>query len=258
MQYQPIQQKGLLKIPAWCYEDTPIDYDYVEDEEIFVRIIQNHSIKIDYEKYRDLRKVSYFACRWYPLLIEAKIPTIKSVLLRSSPLDLREDLSDYFQAHPDKWFVRLCGASPKDVDWTCIFDNSNDTADTLMRSHRTLNIMQTYDHCHLFLREVVDLLNECRCIVHQRKVRAISVYNQTKKQAELEASVIKFFDTYSQDLPYNSCVLELGWEDNYTKPFIIEINSFGTDGWAGASLFDWHAEKWLLYHAEKPVFRYYH
>lgn len=203
-----------------------------------------------------MRKTSYFACRWYPQLIKASIPTIQSVLIRSTPLDLRADLLDYFQEH-SQTFVRLCGASPKDVDSTCIFNNAHAAADALMRSNRTLNIMQNYDHCHLFLREVVDLLNESRCIVHQRKLRAVSVYENTEEKAQLEASVINFFAHYAKDLPYNSCVLELGWKQNYDNAFIIEINSFGVDGWAGASLFDWNSESWLLYHADKPEFRYY-
>jgi hypothetical protein len=254
MYYQPVQLNNLLKIPSWCYEDTPIDYDYIEDEEIFVRVIDQHEVQIDYQKYRDLRKTTYFACCWYSQLIDADIPTIPSLLIKSSIMDLRADLTEHFQDQQSQ-FVRLCGSSPKDVHLTCIFNNAKNAANTLMRSNRTLNIMQTYNHCHLFLRKVVNLLNESRCIVHERQVRAVSVYQKVveTEKAALEKSVTQFFEKYGEDLPSNSAVIELGWENNYHSPFIIEINSFGVDGWAGASLFDWDSESWLLYHSEKPV-----
>jgi hypothetical protein len=251
--YQPIYENGILKIPYWCFEDTPIEYTQIEETtfgEIFI------SDSLSGNEYRDCQKKSYFACRWYPQLVEAGIPTIKSFIISSSIHDLRADLIDNFSL--DYSFVRLCGCSPKDVDFTCIFNSGKAAADALIRSQRTLNIIQNYHHCHLFLRQPIDLLNECRCIVHQRAISVYQYVDSNEERKQLESSSIDFFEKYGKDLPYNSAVIELGWSisTGYHNPFIIEINSFGITGWAGASLFDWNSEMMLLYHTCKPIFRY--
>ena len=256
--YKPTVNNNKLYIPEWCYEDTPIDYDYKENE-YYVRIINNNEdrLKIDYDKYRNIRKTSYFACRWYPELIKKNIPTIPSILIRSTIYDIRSDINDIMKKNPNYKFVRLCGASPKDVTYIPIFSNYKDAADCIYRSNRTMDIVKNFDHCHLFLRKVVDLENECRCIVHNRKLRAVSIYFwiPENKRKEVENSIISFFNNYGEILPYNSSVLELGWnKDN--KPFIIEFNSFGIDGFAGSSLFDWDLETNICYFSHKPHFRY--
>jgi hypothetical protein len=248
--YKPTVDNNKLYIPDWCHEDTPIDYDYVEDNH-YVRIINNEDrIIIDYNKYRNIRKTSYFACRWYPELIKKNIPSL---------YDIRSDLKDIMESNPDYKFVRLCGSSPKDVIDVPIFNNYKDAADCIFRSNRTMNIARNFDHCHLFLRKVVKLKNECRCIVHDRKVRAVSMYFwiPEDERVEIENSVITFFNNYGDKLPYNSSVLELGWVDNKVhEPFIIEFNSFGIDGFAGSSLFDWDIETDKLYFSNIPEFRY--
>jgi hypothetical protein len=49
--------------------------------------------------------------------------------------------------------------------------------------------------------------------------------------------------------------MELGLEEG-GFPFIVEFNSYGIDGFADASLFDWDLEYPILYHSQEPVFRY--
>lgn len=263
--YKPTEVDGSLVIPEWCYQDTPIEIDEVHDG-FYVRHLQKEArLSIDAAKYRNIRKTSYFACRWYPELTKEGVPVIESVLIRSSLYDIRNDLVDAFSEFPEYCFVRLCGSSPKDVVELPIFSDPNKAADAIMRSQRTLNIMKNYDHAHLLLRKEVTLENECRCIVHDRKLRAVSVYTWIPEQDRkaLEASVLEFFERYADKLPYNSSVLELGWEPPeephpsvYQDPFIIEFNSFGIDGFAGASLFDWKKETKLLYHSHEAEFRY--
>lgn len=255
--WEPWESDGCLYIPDWCYEDTPIEYDDVMGTVFIRKIEKDGRLSIDKEKYRDIRRTSYFACRWYPELIAAKIPTVSSIISRTSPGDVRADLKELMMNNPDYRFVRLCGSSPKDVVQVPIFRKSGDAADAIYMSQRTLSIMMNYDHCHLFIRRVVPIHNECRCFIHKRILRAVSVYNDEINKEALETSVETFFAKHGIDLPYNSCVAEIGWTNNsYTDPFLIEFNSFGVDGFAGGSLFDWHSEQPIMYLSERVVFRY--
>lgn len=255
--WEPWEKDGYLHIPDWCYEDTPLNYDSIEDD-VFIRKIEKADrVSIDKVKYRDIRRTSYFACRWYPALVTADIPTIPSVLARSSTHDLRADLKELMSEYPTYRFVRLCGNSPKDVVEVPIFHRAGEAADAIFRSQRTLSTMQNYDHCHLFLRKDINIHNECRCFIHKRRLRAVSVYNAEENTDALEASLLAFFDRYAEFLPYNSCVAEVGWtSEEYVDPFIIEFNSFGVDGFAGSSLFDWDSEQHTLYLSTQPEFRY--
>ena len=255
--YRPITFEDKLYIPDWCHEDTPIDYDY-KDGNHYVRLINNpERIKMDYTTYKNIRRSTYFACRWYPELIKNSIPTIPSIIIRSNLYDIREDLKDALEQYPDYKFVRLCGSSPKDVIDIPIFNNYKEASDAIYRSNRTMNIAKNYDHCHLFLRKVIELDNECRCIVHNKELRAVSMYHwiPDKERIEIENNIKHFFEKYKSKLPYNSTVLELGWGKN-KEPFIVEFNSFGIDGFADSSLFNWDNETNFLYFSKTPVFRY--
>lgn len=263
-QYRPVTVNRKLYVPRWCYKDTPIPF---ESREGGFYVCDAPDADGAYNSYRNKRRESYFACKWYQRLKDNGIPVIDSQLISSSIHDLREDLKEAFGDFPEYRFVRLCGASPKDVVDPCVFATAKNASDAIMRSQRTLSIMRSH-HCHLFLRRVVELENECRCIVHDRAVRAVSVYEWVpeKERAALEKSIYSFFDSYGATLPYNSCVVEIAWEKGgrdpgitegkYEAPFVVEFNSFGIDGFAGASRFDWDSEYPLLYHASKPVFRY--
>lgn len=250
---KPYIHEKQLYIPDWCFEDTPVDSatkvgDYYvcnEDE-------------LSYAKYRDMRKMSYFACRWYPHLVQNGVATIASSLIKTTMLELRESLKEEWTGTQN--FVRTCGSSPKDIVELAVFSTPKRAADALMSSQRTLNIMQNYSHdgsTHLFVRDAVTIENECRCFIHKRKLRAVSVYNYIwEHQRKLfETSIVDFCEHYSELLPYNSCVMELGLNDG-EFPFVIEFNSYGIDGFAGASLFDWHREFPILYYSETPEFRY--
>lgn len=244
--YKPEFIDEKLYIPSWIYEDTPVDYDYVEND-CYV------TSKMDYESYRNLRRISYFACRWYPLL--KGTPTIESVILKTDIYDFRADLKQLMNQYPDYKFIRLCGGSPKDVVHVPVFGSSDRAADALINSSRTRNIIQNYHHFHLFIRRVVTIHNECRCFIHQHQLRAVSVYEKVDNKDNLEKSLINFFENYQ--LPYNSCVAEIAWSsDTYSNPFLVEINSFGVDGFADGSLFNWDLDKEILYHSIIPVFRY--
>lgn len=249
---RPYTQDGKLRVPRWCAEDTPVPKEAILEADEWV-------CDISYEDYRKQRRMSYFACRWYPHLVANGIPTIPSNLINTTMLDLREDLLDNWK---DRQFVRLCGGSPKDLVEVPIYNNPGKAANDLMRSQRTLNLMHNYSHngkCHLFIRDIVDIDYECRCFVHQHKLRAVSVYQyiEPPKRPDYEQQILEFAELYQAKLPYNSCVMELGLYDG-EFPFVIEFNSFGIDGFADASLFDWDREYPILYHSQKPEFRYPH
>jgi len=287
---RPYTKNGKLHIPAWCVEDTPLPLrETTEGDDtltgiparcegdLVVTIDEDEHIctGLEYEDYRKLRRMTYFACNWYPRLIEQAIPTISSKLIRTSMLDLREDLRDHFTGEAQlsmndleaeglapRWFVRLCGSSPKDMIDVPIYSNPDKACDDLMRSQRTLKIMTNYSHdnkFHLFLRDVVDIDYECRCFIHEHRLRAVSVYQfiTPEQRKEFEVMILDFMEEYQDRLPYNSCVMELGMEEG-GFPFVVEFNSFGIDGFADASLFDWDRECSILYHSTAPEFRYPH
>lgn len=237
--YSPSVIDRHLLIPNWCYEDTPVEY--------LRRTREGYDCDISYEEYRELRRKSYYACVWYPKLINEKIPVIDSVLV--SLQDLQQAMIDY----PDYKFVRTCGSSPKDLG-DCIYNTYEAAHKALMQSRRTLDIF-SQAHYHILLREVVKIEVECRCFVHQRKLRAVSIYCYLNNE-ELEMfkeSLVEFFELYGDKLPYNSAVVEVCKVDDF--PMIVEFNSFGVDQYSGASLFDWDEDKEILYNSTEPVFR---
>lgn len=258
MYYRPSTKNNLLYIPDWCISDTDVDI-LLHKEIIIENGIKYHVFdNLDYTSYKNKLKKSYFACRWYPILIKNNIPTISSILIKSNILDLREDLNDYYsnmKSKSDK-FIRLCGSSPKDIVDIPIFSNYKTATNALMNSQRTQNIIKNYNHCHLFIRDVVNINIECRCFIHDYKLRAVSVYSyiELEKRNEYEEMINEFCIIYKNVLPYNSCVMELGIDIDF--PYIIEFNSFGIDGFADASLFNWDTEYNILYHSQEPEFRY--
>lgn len=255
MKLRPCTKDSKLYIPSWCIDDTPIPdkYDFTISDVYYV------CDNLSYDEYKKMRKMTYFACKWYPYLIKNNIPTINSNLISTTMLDLREDLSDNWK-EGDKKFIRTCGSSPKDMIDVPIFANPKRAADSLMRSARTLNIMHNYSHLgktHLFIRDVATIDYECRCFIHDHKLRAVSVYQyiELDKRSEFEEYILDFMQLYEDKLPYNSCIMELGLEEG-GFPFVVEFNSFGIDGFADASLFDWNKEYPILYYSEKVEFRY--
>lgn len=230
--YAPVVKSGKLYIPDWCLEDTPAP-----------------NPEISYERYRALRRQSYYACRWYPHLVQENIPTLDSQLVDF------DDLQEAMARFPEHRFVRTCGSSPKDVT-VPIFQNATEAYRALTTSKRTSETLNQ-GHRHLLLREVVKILIECRCFVHQRQLRAVSIYCylEPAELATFQEQIIEFFDLYGPKLPYNSAVVEVCMAEGYDFPLIVEFNSFGIDQFAGASLFDWDRDKEILYHSSEPVFR---
>lgn len=235
-----------LFIPNWMLEDAPIDNKFIISRKEGCTITT-----IGYQEYKDLHRSAYFACRWYPKLIDSKVPVISSELKLTTFLDLRGSLS---QMLTEKKFVRLCNASPKDIIDVPIFSDPNEAVNAIQNSQRC-----KYTHpdgnIHLFVRDVVDIRIEARCFIHQHKLRAISVYQfiPLEDRKEYEESILDFFELYIDKLIYNSCVVEIGLDD---FPFVIEFNDFGIDGYAGASLFDWDTDASILYASMIPEFRY--
>ena len=249
--YKPVVHKdGSLMIPRWCFEDTGIKYSKID--------AKSYYCDTDYDEYHNLRRISYFACNWYKYLLSHNVLTIPSILKESTVSELQQDLGELMTKYPEYKFVRLCGSSPKDVSDTCIFSDPIEAVNALLSSERTLAIIKNYNHVHLFVRKVQDIKIECRCIIHERKLRAVSVYQYLalESREEYETMIIDFMELYGPVLPYNSCILELGLEDEEGFPFVIEFNSFGIDGFAGAGLFDWDDEKEILYNSIIPEFRY--
>ncbi len=254
--YKPQIRDKTLYVPSWWHEDLP--QDGILQGAFYV--YESDNPQSLYNSLRNQRREMYFACQWYPKLVDANIPTIPSQLLRSTFYDIREDLKTLWN-HSDPLgtskFVRLCGGSPKDGHETCIFINSNRATDAIMSSQRTLSLLSEY-HAHLMVRQVMTINQECRCFIHNHQLRAVSIYHfcplDHEVRAELEYRILDFFDIYGFLLPYHSCVMELGLNDD--QVFVIEFNSFGVDLFAGASLFDWDKDMVLLHHSETPIFRY--
>lgn len=240
LKYRPVEFGGKLYVPQWCYEDTKsLKGPIVRQTSEYV------VIGVDYNKYRNMRRRSYYACNWYPKLVAAGIPTI------DSKLGLFGDLKDLLSG-PGSSFVRGCCASPKDV---CdpIFDNFQDAHNALVLSERTGSEM-----CHVFVREIVQIEVECRCFMHKRNLNAISLYvylDEEEKEIYVN-KILDFFEVYGDKLPYNSAVVELATIDGSDFPLVVEFNSFGIDQFAGASRFDWEVDKEILYgKMERPVVR---
>lgn len=244
MYYQPVPQGNLLFIPDWCYQDTSVPFESVNN---------GYLVNINEEEYRQLRRETYYACRWYPHLERNNIPVLKSKLVSFD--NLREDLPELMKRYPEYQFIRSCGNSPKDLGKP-IFQNATKASNSLMESMRTLRVFQE-DHHHLLMRKVVNIEIECRCFYHERKLRAISLYCylNEKELKEFQEEIIDFFDIYLSKLPYYSAVIEICKIKDDEFPQIVEFNSFGQDMYASSELFDWVQDKNILYHAEKPIFR---
>jgi len=253
--YMPVLQGKVFRIPAWCFEDTPTEFTSRDKDGNYIYQVPDDELSSIEVSYQNQRLGSYRACHWYPILMEKGIPTIESVIVKSNVYEMKEDLKDYISAKSPK-FLRLCGASPKDVKSPPIFSDIDEAVNAVMTSERTKRVMKEMGHCCLFIRDIQEIKIECRCIVHKRKLRAVSVYDYIPEadRENLEESIKEFFELYQADLPYNSTVAELGMNDDF--PFIIEFNSFGIDGFAGASFFDWDLETDLIYGAIFPEFRY--
>lgn len=250
--------KDKLIVPKWSFEDTPVSDDFIISEEFY-----GYVTTMDYNVYKNIKRRTYFACRWYQHLIDNSVPTILSILKKTTPLDLREDLKELLI---ERKFVRLCGASPKDVLEVPIFKDYNKAADSIMTSERTLKVMKEFGHTvgssldemytHLFIRDVVNIKIEARCFIHRHKLRAISVYQciPLNERKEYEELILDFFELYIDKMLYNSTIVEIGLDDGF--PFVIEFNDYGIDGFAGASLFDWDIDTEILYNSIIPEFRY--
>lgn len=245
MYYQPDLRSSLLFIPKWCYEDTPVPFESEVDH--------GYLSKISKEEYRQMRRKTYYACHWYPSLQRSNIPVLESKLVHFD--NLREDLPNLMKEYPDYSFIRACGNSSKDLGVPIFFDPRK-AASALMDSMRTLRVFQE-GHKHLLMRKVVEIEIECRCFIHKRKLRAVSLYCHLEKEKlrEFQEKCIDFFDRYASDLPYSSAVVEICREKDDERLQIVEFNSFGMDMYASADLFDWEKDREILYGAEEPDFR---
>ena len=84
----------------------------------------------------------------------------------------------------------------------------------------------------------------------------------------MESSETKFRDASSRREDYSEakpgrlrpessdCSLLRREPPGICDPEADEFNSYGIDGFADASLFDWDLEYPILYHSQEPVFRY--
>lgn len=193
------------------------------------------------------------ACDWYPKLIAAAIPTIKSVLV---PINSWEEFGTVLESnrHLFPTFIRFCNASPKDVIEPIFTDNTSSIIETFKSSARTFYMMDSPHGACVMFRELVDIDHEVRCFWNGA-LRAVSgplYYIDPQLRQLIESSVLDFFAIYEDKIPYKTCAIDLCINDGF--PFIVEINSYDK---ASAELFDWDHDEQILLSSANPVFKYY-
>ena len=244
----------LVMISKWLFDDIQIT-QHIKKENNKTVWLKNISL----DTINDLRKQIYWGCSWYPELIEANIPIIKSKIL---PTDNDyNQLSVILDNHlSDQNFLRFCNASPKDV-CVPIFGKNNsidEIINVFSQSARTHYMFHNMNHnTHLMIRDVTKINYEVRCFWHLNQLRAVSgpLFFVGTTENRIKDQILQFFDQYGPDLPYTSMTIDLGISDD--EVFIIEINSFGIDSQASAELFDWELDYDILYHSKTPIFKFY-
>ena len=106
---------------------------------------------------------------------------------------------------------------------------------------------------YLFVREVDENINdsiEVRCIIYLYKLVAVSScieLNEFQK-GKLENFVVNII----KDIPYKDSVIDLAIHND--NLILIEVNNFGADSPAGAGLFNWKEDYFILYGGMKEVY----
>lgn len=247
-------------IPKWILND--VGYFYPEIYEWITDKTKNAAtFNICYkEKFIQLRKQIYWLCNWYDELIQSEIPVIKSEIFC---IDIQaennmESILTKILFNEDLKFIRLCNASPKDID-ICVANCKSDIKSIInlfKTSHRT-NYMLDENHIHLVVRPYIKIDYELRCFWHNHKLRAVSgpeYYVNDYDQENIKTMIENFFNKYGSEIVYNSVTIDIGI--CVDSVFIIEFNSFGPDMLAGAEHFNWKSDFMTLFNSSKVVYKF--
>lgn len=239
------QNKNIISFPYYYLEDYYIDF--LEDLNITYNDKDNdvyvNSNDISWEELYTIKTESYSASVWYPYLENY---TYKSLLI---PIENLEDIKSSLVNISFPKFIKLDSVSCKDVS-RGIFNNTDEVYETFKKSNRILNTLKQNplikrSH-YLFVREVDEKINESievRCFIHLCKLVAVSSY---VKLNEKQKDNLEFFvDNIIEDIPYKDSVIDLAIHND--NLMLIEVNNFGADSPAGAGLFNWKEDYFILY-----------
>lgn len=253
-----ITRSNRICIPRWLYSDVKnylpslvgLDINYIYYDMDHLSQINTAILE------------AYWACNWYPLLKDKKIPVIKSKIVEGKSLEeLIKKMGKYISSYK---YVRTCNASPRDVCDKPIFGNVNEAYDILVSSPRVSTTMDKHEHFHVFMRKPFQIHNESRCFFHQRILRAVSLPDSITSEKEsqtdnlrisITCKILSFFEKYGESLPYSSSVIDLSVntrKDN-KDVVIIKINPYHYD--VKALKFDWIIDKEILFNSKSTQFK---
>lgn len=239
-------KNGIIYVPDHIYKDSLIDNDYLED----IMFKKNNKYCYDiscYNKIRQARIHSYNACIWYNEILD-KIPTAQSIVFDYNSIeDAKSKCKKYIK---DYNFVRTCHMSAKDINRTCIYNDSDTAINDLVNSKRT-NIKEL--KCkHLFMRQIRNYILEVRCFWSIGKLRAVSFPEMYCFEESDKNEVLDFFNKYSKYFPYYSSVIDIGKTNNGYE--LIEFNTFGPDMIATSGKYSWREDWMTLIYSEQIQF----
>lgn len=239
------QNKNIISFPYYYLEDYYIDF--FEDLNI-TYTIKDDKVYVDFndiswEELYTIKTESYSASVWYPYLEKY---TYKSLLI---PIENLEDIKSLLINISFPKFIKLDSVSCKDV---CkgIFNNTEKVYETFKKSNRILNTLEQIPlikrNHYLFVREVdkdIEKSIEVRCFVYLSKLVAVSscVELNENQKGKLEC----FISNIIKDIPYKDSVMDLAIHND--NLMLIEVNNFGADSPAGAGLFNWKEDYFILY-----------
>lgn len=220
------------------FEYLEIEYDIIDDD-----VVRVNKSDISWENLYAIKTESYSACVWYPLL---KKYTYNSELIDIYTLD---DIPLAMKDVTFPKFVKLDSVSCKDVH-NGIFSSKEEVYEVFKKSKRISNTLDQNpfskkSHC-LFVRDIDPNIKESlevRCIVYLSKLVAVSSLLELSKEQKY-----KLENKISQivlDCPYRDSVLDLVIFKDDIK--LIEVNNFGADSPAGAGLFNWKEDYFILH-----------
>jgi len=239
------QNKNIISFPYYYLEDYYIDFfedlkiTYTnKDDKVYV-----NSNDISWEELYMLKTESYSASIWYPYLEKH---TYKSILI---PIENLEDIKSLLVNISFPKFIKLDSVSCKDVS-KGIFNNAEEVYETFKKSNRVLNTLTQIplikrSH-YLFVREVDANINdsiEVRCFIYLSKLVAVS--SCTKLNEFQKGKLECFVSNIIKDIPYKDSVIDLAIHND--NLILIEVNNFGADSPAGAGLFNWKEDYFILY-----------
>lgn len=219
------------------------------------------------------RKISFtHAENWYPDLEEVssngRILTWESVLIPfdNSPFEIVEKVDEAIGKLGGSCFIRLNSLSPKHFEPV----TSGDEAATILyeseRTRQTFGLFRNLVMVRKFERFLKEA--EFRLFVRKGKLRAISRYDPycstpLKISAQkLQTIFQRFFRCLQTEslVLFDLCTIDcVYWPEQIDRSyfsdgvFLIEFNTFGSDSVSGSCLFDWEADKQILYHGKGEI-----